>query len=252
MVAPTHRKFWILQNGLVTGFTLCYTRCMSKTHVVLSSKNAELLRRLQADTGADTLTEVLGDALAVFGALRALTSAKDGRVLAMVDRASGAYSELAIPSLTRAAVWEVSSVVPKASFPPKPTAFTVTAGNQEQELPPDLFAQEVSAAYERQAEMIARPASHPPMALPVGYERMAAARAAQERAHSTVGLSPPKKMLGPGDRPGKTMMSVAEVAEQQGSTEAKVMAALRDGKFDGAELVDGEWWIPYGESKVRR
>jgi hypothetical protein len=249
MVAPTHRKFWILQNGLVTGFTLCYTRCMSKTHVVLSSKNAELLRRLQADTGADTLTEVLGDALAVFGALRALTSAKDGRVLAMVDRASGAYSELAIPSLTRAAVWEVSSVVPKASFPPKPTAFTVTAGNQEQELPPDLFAQEVSAAYAHQAQQYGIAAAGATKA-----ERRAVAAALLEQTGTAARLAPPAKpLILPHQRPGRDLLSIAEAAENMGMSEARVMAALKEGKFEGAvQDANGDWWVPTSESRPPR
>jgi hypothetical protein len=216
---------------------------MSKTHVVLSSKNAELLRRLQADTGADTLTEVLGDALAVFGALRALTSAKDGRVLAMVDRASGAYSELAIPSLTRAAVWEVSSVAPPDARMLHQTAFSVAARNQELDLPPDLFAQEVSAAYEHRAQRYGIPTPAVPDKRAVLTQLQGAMNAI---------APPPEKMRGPNDRPGRTLMSVDEVATMLCTTEAKVVAALRDGKYDGAEMVDGEWWIPQSEVKVRR
>jgi hypothetical protein len=207
---------------------------VKRTHVMLSERTAEQVRRMKAETGADTMTEVLADAVAAYSALSQLVKDKS-RVLALVNPSDGSFTQLSIPSLSRTAVWEHPTT--------RQPQFLATARNQEPELPLDLFEAPASAAYD----------PHPPMAIPHGHDRMAAARAAQERAHATTGLAPPDKpLILPHQRPGKTMMSVDEVATAMTMSEARVRAALRDGKYEGAELVDGEWWIPQSEVKARR
>jgi hypothetical protein len=197
----------------------------TKLHVMLPPRIGALARRMQSDCGAETLTDAVGNAVEAYAALLALL--RGGRTaLCLRSLDGGPLQELRITSLTREAV-----------------TLHPLGGSAAPELPPDLF--EVSAAYE--PPMRNTGAINPPMAVP---DKRAVLTQLQGAMNA---IAPPAKpLILPHQRPGKTMMSVEEVATAMTMSEARVLAALKNGEYEGAELVDGEWWIPQSEVKVRR
>jgi hypothetical protein len=202
-----------------------------RVHVMLPPRTAAAAKRLQSERGAETLTDVVASAVQVVSEIVRLLSGSEGAVLALVNRRAGTYAELSIPSLAKSAV----NLAPFQALAP--------------ELPPDLF-EPAPFPVASQNQGLA------PSAMPLDStkaERRAVALALLEQTGTAARLAqPPEKMRGPNDRPGRTLMSVDEVAKMLFKSEAQVMAALKNGEYDGAELVDGEWWIPQSEVKVRR
>jgi hypothetical protein len=196
---------------------------MGKTNIMLPEEIGAVLRRLKVDTGADTLTETMANALSVYSELSKLL--RGGGSALCLRSADGSLQELRIPSLSKrtGAVELVALEAPAAAMAPsqlfaaEPHGFSVQPSSKEGRLA-------VASA------VLERATGRKPMLL-----------------QPAPGRSFPDGTMGP---PAPGMLTLEQAAERMGLPPKRLLAALREGSFEGAVKDENDdWWVPASEAR---
>lgn len=78
-----------------------------RIQLVLDAEAQKVLEKLQAATGANSMAEVLRDALGVYDSLHEMLAEDEQNTLAIVDRKRSRMQELHVPSLARKTTTQV-------------------------------------------------------------------------------------------------------------------------------------------------